>query len=483
VRRYTDDCHYTGGAVNAVDLLAWATSMLAYDARPPDPAVVGDIWREEWLRRLHDVTPMIEPWLTHQLEDDYWRHGSVAFDPGALDVPILAVGGWADPYRNAVLDLMAMRPDLVHGLIGPWSHGYPHATAPGPMIDFLGECARFFGEHLRGDPAIAKPPLRVFVQDADPPRSPVRSGRWLGVERVGEQSLMLPLVAGPVPIRPDVGATAGTWCPYSEATVDTEQSVDDAGSLVTDLEIGAEGLAILGFPVARITVTSDRPHAVVAVRLCDVAPDGTSLLVTRGILDLTHRLGHDRAVAMPLGEPVEVSLRLDAAGHRFLPGHRLRVAISSAYWPWIWPVPELAALKITDAEISLPRLDERGAQPVDLGSPKMGASARIEVLSVEPGRPDFLLGRVRYVDSGIEAAETGSDRHGSADEPTIGAFRRCELSRPAIGWSIAVEADAVMTERNGAFRVVSVLRAWEGDDLVAERRHEVSVARPALEPA
>ena len=46
VRRYTDDCHYVGGCVNAHDMLSWATTMLAYDARPPDPAVVGAGWRE-----------------------------------------------------------------------------------------------------------------------------------------------------------------------------------------------------------------------------------------------------------------------------------------------------------------------------------------------------------------------------------------------------------------------------------------------------
>ena len=46
VRRYTDDCHYIGGAVNAHDMLSWATTMLAFDARPPDPAIVGERWRE-----------------------------------------------------------------------------------------------------------------------------------------------------------------------------------------------------------------------------------------------------------------------------------------------------------------------------------------------------------------------------------------------------------------------------------------------------
>ena len=96
-RRYTDDCHYVGGCVNAYDMLSWATTMLAFDARPPDPAVVGDGWRAVWERRLDVAPPMIEPWLSHQLEDEYWRHGSVAFGYGDVTCPVLAVGGWADP--------------------------------------------------------------------------------------------------------------------------------------------------------------------------------------------------------------------------------------------------------------------------------------------------------------------------------------------------------------------------------------------------
>ena len=132
VRRYTDDCHYTGGSVNAHDMLSWATTMLAYDARPPDPAIVGDRWREQWRARLEVAPPMIERWLSHQLEDGYWRHGSVAFDYDAIACPVLAVGGWSDPYRNAVLDLVEHLPGTRFGLLGPWAHGYPHATDPGP---------------------------------------------------------------------------------------------------------------------------------------------------------------------------------------------------------------------------------------------------------------------------------------------------------------------------------------------------------------
>ncbi|MDX6569744.1 MAG: uncharacterized protein QOH15_2322, partial [Gaiellales bacterium] len=231
VRRYTDDCHYTGGSVNAHDMLSWATTMLAYDARPPDPAIVGDRWREQWRARLDVAPPMIERWLSHQLEDGYWRHGSVAFDYGAVACPVLAVGGWSDPYRNAVLDLVEHLPGTRFGLLGPWAHGYPHTTDPGPQIDFLGECARFFGRYLRkdGNGYEHTPAVRAYMQEYDVPASLQRrrSGRW-----VASAGLQAPpttvLTLGAAGLSTEAqslgehrigstqtaGLAAGNWCPY-----------------------------------------------------------------------------------------------------------------------------------------------------------------------------------------------------------------------------------------------------------------------------
>jgi uncharacterized protein len=64
--RYADDVHYRGGCVLALDMLHWASSMLTWNARPPDPRLYGEGWREEWMRRLEGANAWIEPWLTHQ---------------------------------------------------------------------------------------------------------------------------------------------------------------------------------------------------------------------------------------------------------------------------------------------------------------------------------------------------------------------------------------------------------------------------------
>ncbi|MBT2888716.1 CocE/NonD family hydrolase, partial [Streptomyces sp. McG5] len=151
--RYDNDVHYMGGSVLAVDMHAWASTMLAFVSRPPDPEFVGPAWRDMWLKRLEAVDPFIHTWLDHQTRDAYWRHGSVSEDYSAIKAKVLAVGGWHDPYRDTVLRLVRHLPDdQVRGLIGPWSHQYPdRGLPPGPAIGFLQETLRWWDQHLKGE--------------------------------------------------------------------------------------------------------------------------------------------------------------------------------------------------------------------------------------------------------------------------------------------------------------------------------------------
>ena len=150
--RYSDDVHYVGGCVLGVDMLPWAATMLTLCAQPPDPAAVGDGWRDTWFRRMEETPSYIEAWLDHQRRDDYWRQGSVCEDYSQIEAAVYAVGGWADGYSNAVPRLVAGLPGPRKGLIGPWSHAFPQDGEPGPR---------------RGRSAAARPPSRA----------PAR-GRW-----------------------------------------------------------------------------------------------------------------------------------------------------------------------------------------------------------------------------------------------------------------------------------------------------------------
>ncbi|MGH2820671.1 MAG: CocE/NonD family hydrolase, partial [Actinomycetota bacterium] len=362
--RYADDVHYLGGCVLGDGMLSWASTMLAYDARPPDPAAVGERWREMWMHRLESSPPFIEAWLSHQRRDDYWKQGSVCEDLGAIDCPVYAVGGWADAYPNAIPRLLKGLTCPRKGLIGPWSHLYPDQGVPGPAIGFSRECLRWWDRWLKGlDTGVTEEPmLRVWMQEWTEPRShhATSPGRWVAEPswpspRVGERTLSLTgggLSESPGPAgRLDLlgaqatGSAAGRWCHHGEpGNYPGDQREEDGRSLTFTSAPLEERVEILGYPVATLDVVCDRPQALVAVRLCDVAPTGASTLVSRGVLNLTHRDDHEHPEALEPGRRYRVRVELRAIAHSFAEGHRVRVSVSPTYWPWAWPSPEPVTL-------------------------------------------------------------------------------------------------------------------------------------------
>ena len=156
------------------------------------------------------------------------------------------------------------------------------------------------------------------------------------------------------------GVTAGSWCAYATGRIAPElpldQRADDAYSLVFDMPPLNEFLEILGAPVVALEFESDTPVAQAAVRLSDVGPDERVTRVTYGALNLTHRENHARPTPLEAGRRYRAEIKLNDIGHRFLPGHRLRVAVSTSYWPVIWPAPRPVRLTIISGRstISLP---------------------------------------------------------------------------------------------------------------------------------
>ncbi len=365
--RYADDVHYIGGCVLASDMLSWASTMLAANARPPDPAIVGDAWRTMWLERLEEQTPWVEAWLSHQRRDDYWKHGSVCEDFAAIEAPVYMVGGWNDGYPNAIPRYLEGAPGPRKGLIGPWAHLYPHHGLPKPEIGFLQECLRFWDHCLKGvdNGILDEPMLRAWLQDpvAPAPGYPERTGRWVAeptwppadaatrrlyldgddlVDEPGTQSVIRA-------VRSDErqGRDAGNWIGWGRDTDwPTDQRFEDALSMTFDSRVLDRDIEALGFVDARLRIAADRPSAFVVVRLCEVDAEGVSTLVTRGVLNLTHRGSHEHPQPMEPGKFEDIDIRLKVIGHRFGAGNRLRVAVTPGYWPWVWPSPTPVQLSV-----------------------------------------------------------------------------------------------------------------------------------------
>jgi hypothetical protein len=424
--RYDESLHFTGG-VPLVEQLWWSDAMMLFNMRPPDPDIAGPRWREMWRERLEANGPWIVEWLRHQRRDAFWRHGSHADAPGAIACPILAVGGWADYISRAVPRMLASARAPRWGIVGPWGHHYPQDGIPGPAIGFMEECERFLAHALRGDDAAMAgvPMLRAWMPEERGlgPDHGVERGRW-----VAEAAWPSPRIApraffpsatgladapGPEAVlrhrsSQSIGECAPEWLSMGlPGEAPRDQRADDGRSLCLDTAPLGERIEILGAAELELELEVDRPVAMLVARLCDVAPDGASTRVALGVLNLCHREGHDRVVPMEPGRRTRVRLRLPETAHAFRPGHRVRIALSTAYWPVLWPSPEPVALAIATrgSRLVLPVRPVAGAPPDPaFAPPSSGPACAVEVL--QPAtirrhhRHDVATGEREYVVEG-----------------------------------------------------------------------------------
>src|SRR5207249_658104 len=250
---------------------------------------------------------------------------------------VYAVGGWADAYTNAIPRLLAGLTAPRKGLIGPWAHVYPHTGGPGAAIGFLQEALRWWDRWLKGiDTGVLDEPLcRIWMQE-----SPDGAGRWVAEatwpspritpKRHALAPGRLEEAGGPeVPVEwrspPSVGLAAGDWCCFGGEDAPTDQRDDDAGSLTFDSAPLGERLEILGAPVAVLALAVDRPQAFLAVRLNEILPDGSSVRVTYGVLNLTHRASHEHPEAIEPGRRYRVRVALNHIAHAFGAGGQGRI--------------------------------------------------------------------------------------------------------------------------------------------------------------
>jgi uncharacterized protein len=520
--RYTDDVHYIGGSVLAAKMLPWASTMLGLNALPPDPEVVGERWRAMWLERLERTPPFVETWLAHQRRDAYWRHGSVCEDFSAITCPVYAVGGWADPYSNAIPRLLAGLACPRKGLIGPWAHQYPQSGVPGPAIGFLQECLRWWDYWLKDvDTGIMEEPmLRVWMQEWVEPRPfyAERPGRWVAEEswpsaKLDRRPYALAdrsLVAGEgEEHRLDwtgahaCGLDAGEWCPAGgPADLPSDQQREDGLSLSFDSEPLAERLELLGFPELTLALAADRPLALVALRLCVVAPHGPSLLVARGVVNLSHREGHEHPHPLEPGRRYTVRVRLSATAQVLPAGHRLRLAVSPTYWPWAWPSPEPVTLSVftgsgsrLDLPIRRPGPEDgrlRSFEPPE-GAPPLRAGSRIaDPGSVRVIERDLSTGQLvlirrthdlrRLPDEGLERerlrVETCSIVEGDPLSASVRSESMLRLERD--GWEIRIETRSHMTSEPDRFHLTNSVDAFEGSARVFANARTFTVPRDAV---
>ena len=363
--RYEDDIHYKGGCL-INENLGWAATMLAYSSRPPDPKIVGTKWRKMWLERLGAEPFLLIPWLQHPHRDSYWKHGSICENFSNIEAATLVVGGWNDAYSNAVPRLMKGLRTKRKAIIGPWAHKYPHFAVPEPRIGFLQEMLRWWNQWLKDEATgvVNDPDYRVFVMDADKPGNTKAKlpGRWIsdqawgvGNTDVKKWFLTEKGIAGAagdekaltISSKQTTGGDGGEYCIiWLGPEFAGDQAKDDAQSITFDSPPLKTDMDIVGQPKVEFDFSVDRPVASVAVRLNDIWPTGEVSRITYHLQNLCMRDSRETPSALIPGKRYSIKIKLDDIAWRIPKDHKIRVAISTSYFPMMWPAPEPVTLTL-----------------------------------------------------------------------------------------------------------------------------------------
>ncbi|MBU2191685.1 MAG: CocE/NonD family hydrolase, partial [Alphaproteobacteria bacterium] len=324
-----------------------------------------------------------------------------------------------------------------------------------------------------------------------PDRAPLRLALGAGNRLAADATPMPPtIIASPQ----DCGLAGGEYCAiWLGPELPGDQRIDDEQSACFDSEPLDAPLDIVGAPVISLTLSANRPHAMVAVRLCDVQPDGASTRITYGVLNLCHRDSHQFPRNVVPGEPIQVVLQLDDIAYSVKPGNRLRVAISSTYWPLVWPSPEPVALTLAEGAIDLPVRPSGQGDEWSFAEPEAATPWKIETLRPSTNsrtvkrtadgrvRLDIVddFGEVRDLDHGLVSGGTAEESWTiDPDDPLSahGSTRWTQtLSRD--GWSVSTETLTEMTSDATSFHLRGRIVAREGSRLVFERDFDETAPR------
>ncbi|MDH4280345.1 MAG: hypothetical protein OEW83_19950, partial [Acidimicrobiia bacterium] len=390
-----------------------------------------------------------------------------------------------------------------------------------PNIDFLDELVDFFDRHLgpdadgdisdpdhlldvataEDDAAWSAEPLRIHVQDHVHPATyyAERPGRWVAepswpspnvtmrsrwLTAPGLLSLERPsgpgeTVVGGNPLT--TGLHQGNWWGYAApGQLPADQQLESNPAFRFDEAPVGEPLDLVGIPELALRLAVDAPVAQVAARLCDVAPDGSMLQISRGVLNLTHRHGHRDPEPMVPGEPTHVTVTLDVVAHRLPAGHRLSLLISTSLWPLVWPSPTEVALTLELGSASELRLPVRSSTAADSAAADSAAADSAAADSVGFGEPAMAPDQAELTAPPSSARTITTDAtngtvtvtdHGDAGTITFDDHRTAMSSTATDTWTITVGDP--LSARVVCDRTWSVAWPEESTSVLIETRSEM----------
>ncbi len=355
---YHDDIHYIDGCFH-VD--AYMPSFDHSKGLPQTPNWQLD---EAYFKHRFNSYPMLLTYLKNQLDGEFWRKNSLRWHYDKIRIPVYLIGGLLDGYRDCIPRMLKNMKVPIIAVIGPWGHAYPHDInlTAGPFYEWRHDAVRWWDHWLKDhDTGILKDPrFTVFVREghAPDPYLKMTPGHWIcddwpmhgtqwkkfyPAEYRQLKSQPVKPTAESLRYVPGYGtATTGTTTPaevnwWGDPTGDIRP--DDAGSLIFDSPLIEESFEIVGFPQVYLRVSADVPLAHWVARLEDVQSDGTVSLVTGAVLNGSQRNSRLKPESLVPGEIYDLSFNLHFTTWTFQEGHRIRLAVSNALFPMIWPTP------------------------------------------------------------------------------------------------------------------------------------------------
>jgi uncharacterized protein len=320
-------------------------------------------------------------------------------------------------------------------------------------------------------------PGRWVAEPSWPP--PGITSQRLFLTDEGLRNEAAPLTARALCSPQTVGKCSGSWVPFGLGHDQAgDQRDDDARSLIFETLPLEEAIEILGAAIVTLDLASDKPIANLVVRLCDVHPSGESLRVSYGVLNLTHRDGHETPAPLVVGERYRVRIRLNDAGSAVPAGHRIRLALSTAYWPMIWPASEPATLLISGGTLELPVREPRATDALlkPLPGPESAPPEKPTIIR----RSDLRIERIDRL--GLElGTHDDSKLHVEEDDPLsamIDLRRTWTMARDA--WQVRMETQMRLSCTRDAFLLQASLRAWDGAHEVCRRDWDRAIPRDFL---
>ena len=518
VDRYYDDGGYLFGAYQGQGL-GWGGVMFGYCIRPPDPALVGESWRDMWVNRLEQTPMFAEKWLRHQLRDETWSQGSVCEAYEKIKTPVLGISGWNDCWPNTVIRLLENIEAPCRVVSGPWGHSYPNLSNIGPTVGFLQLALRWWDYWLKGieNGVMDEPSFLAFIQDshAPDPNPSDLPGRWVGETKwpttsVKKQILWLgnnslcgePAKLGTTALVKSPNSTglcSGEYMPWSGiAELPHDQRTDDSKSVCFDSDFLDKPLELLGTSLLHLKISSDKECGLICVRLCDLSPDGSSTLISYGILNLRLRNGRECIADVEANDLIKVTVRLNDTGWRLKKGHRLRLALSNQMWPMAWPISEVAAITVY---MDSSRLE----LPVRTPNDKEKCFTQLEVAEAADAPPHTILrdpsgsriitsdiktgdiryeietdgGEVKFEKSGLIYGSTNGQLYviNDCSPCSAKAEYRAKFSFSRSKWEASTESELIVTCDEEHFFLRGRISAYEDDTEVFVKNWDIKIPR------